>query len=185
MKKQTLKLWALALVGLASFQIGCNKYEINSSIQETVDDYYNMTIFPQSNITLGASDSTLANRAHALAAMASYRGTVLAAAAKDIDVIYDQGKFWNMDPVTNDPRSFNGSKFAETSLTAEDYNTRMTHKDSVIALKINPTLDNIALDTAKVYYIKTSQGYDGLILVKSFGGSQKRSVTFDYKICKK
>jgi hypothetical protein len=178
MKKLNFLL-SVAVFFAATCIISCEKSaDINSSLQPKVDSVNNITLITYTNVKLGGRDSVLLSRGRGLAAAVSYAYRYLAGGSSSIDLIFDQGKFWNTDPITGG--AFTGGKFLLTDLTPAAFDA-VQSKAALEAYGFKATEDAVPLTAGKVIFVRTKEGYNCLVkIVTLFPPSG--SVTFDYKM---
>ncbi|MEI3798341.1 MULTISPECIES: hypothetical protein [unclassified Chitinophaga] len=177
MKKSGFLLSVALLLAMACI-MGCKKTDIHSSLQPKVDSVNNITLITYTKVKLGGSDSVTLARGRGLAAAVSYAYKNLAGGSSSIDLIFDQGKFWNTDPLTGN--AFTGGKFLVTDLTPAAFDA-LNSKSALEAYGFKATQDAVPLSAGKVIFVHTKEGYDCLVkIITLFPPSG--SVTFDYKI---
>ncbi len=172
-------LLSASVILVAACITSCKKSaDINSSIQPKVDSVNNITLITYTNVKLGGSDSVLLSRGRGLAAAVSYAYRYLVGGSSSIDLIFDQGKFWNTDPIAGN--AFTGGKFLLTNLTAAEFDA-VKSKTALEAYGFKATEDAVPLTAGKVIFVRTKEGYNCLVkIITLFPPSG--SVTFDYKM---
>lgn len=176
-------LFCIIVLLASAVMPGCEKSDGDNSLQPKIDSVNNITLIARTNIKLGGRDSVALNRAYGFAANVPYPYRSLTAGAVNIDLIFDQGKFWNIDPITNSTATGTGAKFLVTALTPAQFDA-VTSKAQLTGYGLKATEDAVPVSAGKVFFVRTKEGYDCLVKVNTLF-PPSGSVTFDYKIAVK